>query len=100
MSVKSRREYLMRITVNGRRISKVVIDPHYELKHSRSIHDETILNLVRLLDGGRFDSESLVGNFQYFVSDGLPLNGKTYKLVWLLEKGEIYIGVVNAYRRR
>ena len=98
--MKSRREYLVKISVNGHRISRVVIDPHYELKHSHSISDETILALVNLLDGGRFDPESVGGDFQYFVSDGLPLNGKNYKLIWLIEKNEIYIGIVNAYRRK
>lgn len=29
----------------------------------------------------------------------IDLNGKLYKLVWLLEDDQIYIGVVNAHRR-
>jgi hypothetical protein len=37
--------------------------------------------------------------FFYFSTDKIELNGKFYKLVWLLEEDQIYIGVVNAYRR-
>ena len=95
-----RREYLVKIIVNDKRISRVVIDPHYEIKHSRSINDETILALVKLLDGRRFDPEKEIDDFQYFVSDRLSYKGKNYKLIWILEKNEIYIGVVNAYRRK
>lgn len=29
----------------------------------------------------------------------MKYQGKRYKLVWLLEKDKMYIGVVNAYRR-
>lgn len=95
-----RREYLVRLTVNGRRISKVVIDPHYELKHNESISDRIILKLVEQLDRGDFEAEDADDGFEYFVADRLELSGKFYKLIWLLEKGELYIGVVNAYRRK
>lgn len=40
------------------------------------------------------------GEFAYYVTDNLILDGKSYKLVWLLEDDELYIGIVNAYRRR
>lgn len=95
----TRREYPIRLTINGRRILKVIIDSHFELKHSSSINDAVILNLVRLLSGGSFEPETESGNFQYFVSDNLVLGSKRYKLVWLLESDELYVGVVNAYRR-
>ena len=42
----NRREYDIRIVVNRKRISKVIIDPHYEEKHAESISDEIILKLV------------------------------------------------------
>ena len=97
--MKERREYTVKMTVNDHKISKVIIDPHYERRHSKAITDEIILELVKILNGNRFEPDSTDSHFQYFVSDGLWLNGKKYKLVWLLEKNEIYIGVVNAYRR-
>jgi hypothetical protein len=95
-----RREYDISLVVNGRRITKVVIDPHYELKHSDSVSDEVIIELVKLLDGGTFPLQEQSGTFAYFVTDGLKLNEKIYKLVWLLEDDQLYIGVVNAYRRK
>jgi hypothetical protein len=42
--VVHRREYSIEITVKGRSIEKVVIDPHYEIKHSRSVNDQTIIS--------------------------------------------------------
>jgi hypothetical protein len=96
----NRREYPTKLTINGRRIVKVIIDPHYELKHSRSINDDLILELVQLLSGGNFEPDATDATFQYFVSDNLILKSKRYKLVWLLEKNAIYIGVINAHRRK
>jgi hypothetical protein len=95
----SRREYDITIFVNGQMISKVIIDPHYELKHSESINDEIILALVKALNGTEAEPETTDESFSYFVNDGIEYQGKTYKLVWLMEDHQIYIGVVNAYRR-
>ncbi len=95
-----RKEYQVHVTVNGRKISKVIIDPHYEIKHSKSINDEVIVDLVKKLDGGEYEPDREFDGFEYFVSDGIELHGKRYKLVWLLEKNQIYIGIVNAYRRK
>ena len=95
----SRREYPLSLRINGRMISKVIIDSHYEKKHSESISDKLILKLVELLDGQRAEPDKISGSYQYFVTDNLLLEGKYYKLIWLLEDHAIYIGVVNAYRR-
>jgi len=54
LALSKRREYLAKITVNGRKINKVIIDPHYQLKHSGVITDKLILELVKLLDKGPF----------------------------------------------
>jgi hypothetical protein len=94
----SRREYDISITFNGIGINKVIIDPHYELKHSESINDELILELVKKLDGADIAEDSVDGPYTYFVDD-LEYRGKLYRLVWLLEDHQIYIGVVNAHRR-
>lgn len=50
-----RREYDIDIIVNHRRLSKVIIDPHFEKKHGKSITDEIILRLVETLDGKQFE---------------------------------------------
>ena len=76
-----------------------MIDPHYELKHADSISDELIVELVKKLDGLEQEADDEDPPFSYFTSDKIELNGKFYKLIWLLEDNQIYIGVVNAYRR-
>lgn len=95
----SRREYPIKISVNNLLITKLIIDPHYELKYSDSISDELIIELVKKLDGIELGADDIDPPFTYFTSDKIELNGKFYKLVWLLEDHQIYIGVVNAYRR-
>lgn len=87
-------------TINGRHLSLLVIDPHYLVKHADSVTDEIIIELVKMLDGREFTPEKITATgFEYYVEDDMKFNGKTYKLIWLLEGDEIYIGVVNCYRR-
>ncbi|HXH75936.1 MAG TPA: hypothetical protein VNJ08_13275 [Bacteriovoracaceae bacterium] len=95
----NRREYLVSITVNEILVTKVIIDTHYEAKHSESINDDIILSLVKTLDGQSFEPDDEKPPYSYFVTDEILLTDKAYKLIWLLEDHEIYIGVVNAYRR-
>lgn len=97
--MSERRDYQISITVNNRAVTRVVIDPHYEVKHADSVDDEIILSLVNMLDGKIFTPEAERDGFQYFKTDPLDLNGVSYRLIWLLEKNEIYIGVINAFRR-
>jgi len=54
--------------------------------------------LVHLLNGEVLDPQDEDPPFAYFAQE-LSLDGKTYRLIWLLEDYQIYIGVVNAYRR-
>lgn len=95
-----RKTYKINLKVNGRKITEVIIDPHYEVNHSSSINDEIIIALVKALNGNRFPVLETNGDFEYFVTDQIKLQGKLYKLIWLLEKNKLYIGVVNAYRRK
>ncbi|MBP9707281.1 MAG: hypothetical protein KBD78_06520 [Oligoflexales bacterium] len=97
--MNERRDYKISITVNSRAINRVVIDPHYEFKHGDSVNDEIILSLIQMLDGKTFTPEAERDGFQYFKTDPLELSGVSYRLIWLLERSEIYIGVVNAFRR-
>ena len=94
-----RREYKVQLTVNNKSIHKIVIDPHYEARHGESIDDHTILVLVKQLDGRRFLPVKRQDQFEYFVEDRMMLKGKLYKLVWFLHDDEVFIGVVNCYRR-
>lgn len=82
------------------RIKRIFIDPHYELKHAATITDKLILELVGLLDGGDFFPETVKEGFEYYMTDNLILRDKKYRLVWLMEKDELFIGVINAYRRK
>ncbi len=85
------------ILVNGTKIVKVVIDSHYEKKHSDHITDALILKLVQKLDC-RFEvPEVQSGGFSYFVTL-IEVGSKLYRLIRLLEEHAVYIGVVNAFR--
>ncbi|MCM2279989.1 MAG: hypothetical protein NDJ89_18100 [Oligoflexia bacterium] len=91
----------MRINVNGRALKEVVIDDHYESKHRESITDEVILKLLGLLDDEVYDPEGIADTgFEYYRTEPLFLDGKPYRLVWLLHPEESYLGVVNCFRRR
>jgi hypothetical protein len=88
----------MVLTVNGRRINEVIIDPHYEKKH-KDIDDALILNLVRSLDGKEFRSDEYQDGFEFFMLDRISYNGKFYGLVWCMQDHSMFIGVINAFRR-
>lgn len=93
-----RREYdIEPITVNKIVVTKVLIDSHYEEKHGSYLNDEMILRLVFRLDGRVELPEAVEGDYSYFVTL-LELDGKQYRLIWLLESQAIYVGVINAYR--
>lgn len=94
----SRIEYLLSITVNGIKIETVIIDPHYQEKHSSVINDELILKLVQTLDGEYYDYIDEKYPFKYFVKDEIEIESKMYRLIWLLEEKQLYVGVVNAFR--
>lgn len=94
----NRRELKIRaITINGRRISKIVVDPHLD-KHS-DITDDVILDLVRELDGAEQRPDDIKSPFEYFVSR-VEIYEKQYRLVWLLEDNQLYIGIVTAFREK
>lgn len=100
MTDSQRRTYPIRpIQVNDRKIVQVVIDSHYEKRHSKTMSDDLILKLVAQLDGRKELPEASKGPYSFFATL-LEHNSKQYRLIWLLEEDAIYIGVVNAYRDR
>ena len=85
----NRREYdIPPITVNGRRISKVIIDEHVG-KHP-DISDSLILELVVKLDGADQAPDDVKAPFEYFANL-IDIREKQYRVVWLLEENEIYV---------
>lgn len=95
----SRRSYQVNLIVNGRQINEVIIDPHYELKHSESVNDKIILALVQKLDGREFEPDNVDAEYEYFKTEPVELGGKIYRLIWLLKDDCLFIGVLNAFRR-
>ena len=95
----SRREHsISPIKVNRILISKVIIDPHFEVKHDDHMSDELILELVKKLNGRIEVPEAKdEDGFSYFATL-LEHEEKQYRLIWLLEGNSIYVGVLNAYR--
>ncbi|MBC7541041.1 MAG: hypothetical protein H7281_19640 [Bacteriovorax sp.] len=94
----NRREYPFSIIVNGLKIETVIIDPHYEDKHSSALNDELILKLVHTLDGEYYDFVDEKSFFKYYVKDEIEVEDKLYRLIWLLEENQLYVGVINAFR--
>ena len=64
------------------------------------LSDDLILKLVKTLDGGNYEVETLHWGFEYFAVEPVYLEDKTYRVVLVLALGEDYLGVVNAFRVR
>jgi hypothetical protein len=95
-----RREHLLKIKVNGRSFNAVIIDSHYEIKHSKTVNDSIILRLVKSLEGAEHRPESVLpSGFEIYVTEPVFLDDKAYRLIWTLHPDEDYIGIVNAFRR-
>ena len=84
------------IVVNGLTVDTVIIDPHAAENHP-DISDKKILSLVGLLDGVMQEADDIRGQYRYFATL-LYSDEKQYRLIWLLEKNELYISVITAYR--
>ena len=96
--MSERRSYPAELIINGRRISEVVIDPHYESKHD-DINDTLILELVRGLNGLEFKAESREDDWEFFMLDRIDYQSKQYRLVWCMRDDCIFIGIINCFRR-
>lgn len=97
---KHRRTYALKkaITVNGLLVTEIIIDPHVD-KHKDHITDELITSLVMLLDGKNFAPTAEKGEFSYFLSRVL-FETKVYRLVWLQEENQFYVGVITAFKEK
>ena len=95
-----RRKYTLEksINVNGLTIDEAIIDPHVD-KHKDHIDDELIISLITLLDGKIYNSVAEEDGFSYFLSKVL-YKEKIYRLVWLLENNQFYIGVITSFKEK
>lgn len=78
-------------------INEVIIDQYYSDKHF-DVNDWIILELVKTLHNKTYEVKAENNNFTYFVAEPLFYNSKPYRLIFLLEKGCNFIGVINAFR--
>lgn len=88
----------VQLIVNDVRINRILIDPHVD-KHADHIDDETIIHLVYQLHCRAFYPVSVQNNFEYFVTR-IDWKKRRYKLVWLTENNETYIGIITTFRDR
>lgn len=77
--------------------NEVVIDQHYSQKHF-DVSDWIIIELIKELDEEHPYIESVNEPYTYFVVEPIFHNKKPYRLIFLIEKGARYIGVINAFR--
>lgn len=63
-----RRSYKVNMILNDIFIDEIVIDPHYEAKHSESINDLLILEIFRSLNGAAFEEETSREDFSYYMA--------------------------------
>lgn len=85
------------VTINNHDFRKVMIDwKHISIRHP-DVTQTLVLQAVRQLGGRHLNKEVTKPPYKYFVSL-LKLNEKNYRLIWLLEEGQDYVGVLNLYR--
>jgi len=96
--MSERRAYRLSLTVNGRQVNEVVIDPHYETKHA-DISDALILELVKGLDGKEFQPDERDGEWEFFMLDRMEHRGRQYRLIWCMRNGSPLLGVIKCFRR-
>ena len=77
-----------------------IIDPHYELKHAKTVNDLIILSLLKDLNDSIFEPEEIdEDGFEYYSTGPHCYKERFYKLIWLLPRAGDYLGVINCYRR-
>ena len=94
-----RREYeIGPLVINNRVIQRLIIDPHVD-RHADHIDDDLIKQIVRRLHGGAYRPVKQEDGFSYFATK-VEISERWYKLIWLLEKDFLYIGVITVFKDR
>ena len=94
--MSGRREYALKLQLNGKSFSRLVIDPHYEENHP-DMNDQIIIGLVSSLNHRFHPIATTRDNFKFLVVDPLWWKGKPYRLI-LTYCEDDFLGVVNAFR--
>jgi len=79
-------EYPLKLVLNGRVLTRIIIDQHYKEKHSESINDNLIIELVKTLDGENFPVESRKDEFEFFKVEPVLWQEKPYRVVLVLHQ--------------
>ncbi len=96
--MSDRIEYPLQLVFNEITIRRVLIDQHYQERHSESMNDELILELVKGLDGQNYPIDEERGGFRYFTIEPVVYESKPYRVILTLFVGDDFLGVVNAFR--
>jgi len=92
-----RKEYPLEVTINNRKLSRVVIDQHYQLNHP-DMNDDLILELVKTINCRSFPIEEEKDGFEYFTVEPVDFKNRPHRLILLLYLHDDFLGVVNAFR--
>ena len=93
-----RRKYQVSIYINQAHFLELIVDPHFEEKHGKSMDDKVILQLVKNLDGQIFSPIDVDRDgFRYFKTEPMFFKGNPYRLIWLIDPDETYIGVIKLF---
>ena len=93
-----RARYPLLVCFNERIFRRVIIDQHYKKKHSDSVNDQLILELVSTLNGQSFTSEAKQDDYDFFKIEPVRWKNKSYRLILTLSRSDDFIGVINAFR--
>ena len=63
---EKRRVYPIRLVINNRKLDQLIIDPHYEKKHSSYLTDEIIYNFALELNSKKVIIEDRKIPYEYF----------------------------------
>jgi len=96
--MSERRAYRLSLTVNGRRVNEVVIDPHYETKHA-SVLTSSRIRASLISDGKEFQPDERDGEWEFFMLDRMEHRGRQFRLIWCMRDGHPLLGVINCFRR-
>lgn len=94
----TRNAYPVNIVINGRLITQAIIDSHYKVNHP-DIDDKLILDLIQTFNGREFKLDERKDSWEYYMLDQIPFRDKKYRLVWCMQDNQLFIGIINCFRR-